>query len=82
MALSSGGGPSLANPSLIMFPLSSLLSILQDHVESLGDKVLPLVTNHFTWFHSNYMNRRYGRGKKVCFYYVDERELGLHLFPN
>ena len=49
MALVSGGG-SASNPSPSMFALSSLLSIIEEQVESLGDKELALMANRFTQF--------------------------------
>jgi hypothetical protein len=49
MALVSGSGSS-SNPSPAMFALFSLLSIIEEQVESLGDKELALVANLFTQF--------------------------------
>jgi hypothetical protein len=66
MALVSGGG-SASNPSPTMFALSSLLSITEDQVESLGDKELALVANRFTWFYNNRMSRRRGGSKDGCY---------------
>jgi hypothetical protein len=46
MALASGGGSS-SNPSPAMFSLSSLLTIIEEQVESLGDEELVLVASRF-----------------------------------
>jgi hypothetical protein len=46
MALVSRGGSSF-NPSLALFVLSSLLSIIEEQVGSLGDEELALITNRF-----------------------------------
>jgi hypothetical protein len=52
MALVSRGG-SASNPSPTLFVLSSLLAIIEEHVESLGDEELALVYSRFTRFHNN-----------------------------
>jgi hypothetical protein len=52
IALVSGGGSS-SNPSPTLFILSSLLSIIEEHVESLRDEELALVASRFTRFHNN-----------------------------
>jgi hypothetical protein len=55
MALVSGGGAS-SSPSPAMFALSSLLTITEEQVESLGDEELALVASRFTWFLNNSQN--------------------------
>ena len=58
MALVSGNGSScLANPSQMSFALSSLVSVTEEQMETLGDNELALVINRFSWFHNNRMNR-------------------------
>jgi hypothetical protein len=52
MALVSRGGCS-SNPSPIIFSLCSLLSIIDEQVESLEDEELALVASRFTQFHNN-----------------------------
>jgi hypothetical protein len=52
MALLSRVGSS-SNPSPSRFALSSLLSITEEQVESLGDEELALVSSRFMWFHNN-----------------------------
>jgi hypothetical protein len=52
MALVFGCGSS-SNPSPSMFSLSSLLSITEEQVDTLGDEELALVTSRFMWFHNN-----------------------------
>jgi hypothetical protein len=51
MALASRGG-SASNPSPALFALSSLLSIIEEQVESLGDEELALMASRFT-LHNN-----------------------------
>jgi hypothetical protein len=50
-----------------MFALSSLLSITEEQVESLGDEELALVASQFTRFHNNRMSRQRGGSKDECF---------------
>jgi hypothetical protein len=50
-----------------MFALSSLLSIIEEQVESLGDEELALVASRFTRFHNNCMSRRRGGSKDGCY---------------
>ena len=65
MALVSGNSSSsLANPSQISFALSSLVSVTEEQMETLGHNELALVINQFSWFHNNRMNRRRGGGPK------------------
>jgi hypothetical protein len=66
MALVSGGGAT-SNSSPAMFALSSLLSIIEEQVESLGDEELALVASRFTRFHKNRMTRRRGGSKDGCY---------------
>jgi hypothetical protein len=66
MALVSGRG-SASNSSPAMFALSSLLSIVEEHVESLGDEELALVASRFTQFHNNRMSWRCGGSKDGCY---------------
>jgi hypothetical protein len=56
MALVSGGGFA-SNPSPAMLSLSSLLSIIEEQVESLGDEELSLVASWFMRYHNNRMSR-------------------------
>jgi hypothetical protein len=70
MALVSGGSSS-SNPTPALFALSSLMSITEEKVESLGDEELALVPSRFTWFHDNRMNWRHGGSKNRCFNYGD-----------
>jgi hypothetical protein len=65
-ALVSRSGSS-SNSSLTMFALSSLLSIKEEHVESLGNDELTLVASQFMWFHNNYLNRCCGRSNDGFF---------------
>jgi hypothetical protein len=66
MALVSGGG-SASNSSPAMFALSSLLSITEEQVESLGDEELALVASRLTRFHNNRMSQRHGGSKDGCY---------------
>jgi len=66
MALVSGGG-SASNSSPAMFALSSLLSITEEQVESLGDEELALVASRFTQFHNKRMSRQRGGSKDRCY---------------
>jgi len=73
MALVSGtgGSSSLANLSQASFTLSSLVSIIEEQMEALGDDELVLIISRFSWFHNNLMNRRHGGNKEGCFHYGD-----------
>jgi hypothetical protein len=55
MALVIGGGSS-SYPSPAMFALSSLLSIIEEQVESLGNEELAMVARRVTWFHNDRQN--------------------------
>jgi hypothetical protein len=68
MALVSGGG-SASNPSPSMFALSSLLSIIEEQVESFEQ--LTLVASRFTRFHNNRMSRQHGGSKDKNYNYGD-----------
>jgi hypothetical protein len=70
MALVPRDGAS-SNPSPAMFALYSLLTIIEEQVESLGDEELVLVASRFTWFHNNHQNQRRGGSKDGCFNYGD-----------
>jgi hypothetical protein len=52
-----------------MFSLSSLLTIIEEQVESLGDEELALVASRFTQFHNNRLNELCGRSKDGCYNY-------------
>jgi hypothetical protein len=59
-------GGSSSNPSPTMFPLSSLLTITEEQVESLRDEELVLVASRFTRFHNNHLNWQHGGSKDGC----------------
>jgi len=69
MALVSGNGSSSsANPLQMLFALSSLVSVIEEQLEVLGDDELVLVISRFSWFHNNRLNRRHGGGlKEGCY---------------
>jgi hypothetical protein len=69
MALVSGNSSSsLANPLQVSFALSSLVSVTEEQMESLGDDELALIIIWFSRFHNNRLNRRCGGGpKKGCY---------------
>jgi hypothetical protein len=48
---------SLANPSQVSFALSSLVSVTEEQLESLGDDELALFISRFSRFHNNRLNR-------------------------
>jgi hypothetical protein len=50
-----------------MFALSSLLTIIEEQVESLGDEELALVASRFTWFHNHHLNQWRGGSKDGCY---------------
>jgi hypothetical protein len=65
MALVSGNdSSSLANSSQVSFALSSLVSVIEEQMESLGDDELTLIISRFSRFHNNYLNRWRGGGPK------------------
>jgi hypothetical protein len=66
MALFSRSGSS-SNPSPALFALSSLLTITEEQVESLGDENLALMTNRFMRFYNNRQNQWHGESKDGCF---------------
>jgi hypothetical protein len=54
MALVSGNdSSSLANPSQVLFSLSSLVFVIEEQLEALRDDELALVINRFSRFHNN-----------------------------
>jgi hypothetical protein len=66
MALVSKGCSS-SNTSPALFALSSLLTIIEEQVESLGDEELALVASRFTWFHNNCLTRWCDGSKDGCY---------------
>jgi hypothetical protein len=46
-----------------MFALSSLLTVTEEQVESLGDEELALVVSWSMWFYNNRKNRRRDESK-------------------
>jgi hypothetical protein len=46
------------------FALSSLVSVIEEQLQALGDDELALVISQFLWFHNNCLNRRCGGGPK------------------
>jgi hypothetical protein len=65
MALVSGNGSSsLVNPSQMSFALSSLVSVTEEQLESLGDDELALIINRFSRFLNNRLNCQHGGGPK------------------
>jgi hypothetical protein len=70
MALVSRGGSS-SNPSPALFALFSLLSIIEERVESLADEELALIASRFTCFHTNCLNWWHGVVKGGWFNYGD-----------
>jgi hypothetical protein len=69
MALVSGNGSSsLANPSQMLFALSSLAFVIEEQLEALGNDELVLIISRFSWFNNNRLNRRRGDGlKEGCY---------------
>ena len=50
------------------FALSSLVSVIEEQLEALGDDKLALVISRFSRFHNNRMNRRHiGGPKEGCY---------------
>ncbi|XP_021320538.1 uncharacterized protein LOC110436975 [Sorghum bicolor] len=69
MALVSGNSSSSsANPSQMSFALSSLVSVSEEQLETLGDDELALIISQFSRFHNNRLNRRRGGDQKVGCY--------------
>ena len=69
MALVSGNSSSSsANPSQMSFALSSLVSVSEEQLETLGDDELALIISRFSRFHNNRLNRRRGGDQKVGCY--------------
>jgi hypothetical protein len=66
LALISGSkGKSIANPSTRMFSLSSLMSVLDEEFDLLGEDELALLTRRFKRLHENWVNMR--RSTRTCF---------------
>jgi hypothetical protein len=66
LALISGSkGKSIANPSTRMFSLSSLMSVLDEEFDLLGEDELALLTRRFERLHENRVNMR--RSTRTCF---------------
>jgi hypothetical protein len=63
-----------------MFDFASLLSIIEEQVESLGDKKLALMASQFTQFHNNCLNQRRG-GQKMDTSTTATRPLCFQLPP-
>jgi hypothetical protein len=84
MALVSGNSSSsLANPSQMSFALSSLVSIVEEQLEALGDDKLALVISQFSWFHNNRLNRQCSGGpKEGCYAYGDPNHFVTHYPKN
>jgi hypothetical protein len=80
MALVSGNGSSsLANSSQVSFALSSLVSVTEEQMESLGDDELALIISWFLRFHNNSLNHRRGGGpKEGCYGYGDPDHFVTH----
>jgi hypothetical protein len=80
MALVSGNdSSSSANPSQISFPMSSLVSIIEEQLEALGNDELALVISRFLRFHNNCLNHRRGGGpKEGCYGYGDPDHFVAH----
>jgi hypothetical protein len=49
------------------FALSSLVSVIEEQLEALGDNELALVISRFSWFHNNRLNLQRGGLKKGCY---------------
>jgi hypothetical protein len=58
-------GKSNTNPSTRMFSLSSLMSVLEEEFEVLGEDELALLTRWFERLHENWVNMR--RNTRTCF---------------
>jgi hypothetical protein len=80
IALVSGNGSSsLANSSQVSFALSSLVFVIEEQMESLGDDELALIISRFSQFHNNRLNRRHGGGSKEgCYGYGDPDHFITH----
>ena len=60
LVLGNGSSSCLANPSQAFFALSSLVSVIEEQVEALGDDELALIISRFSWLHNNRLNHRCG----------------------
>jgi hypothetical protein len=80
MALVSGNySSSSANPSHMLFAMSSLVSVIEEQLEALGDDELALVISQFLWFHNNRLNRqRSGGPKEGCYGCGDPNHFVAH----
>ena len=80
MALVSGNGSSSsANSSHMSFALSSLVSVIEEQLEALGDDELALVISRFSWFHNNRLNHRHAGGpKEGCYGCGDSNHFVAH----
>jgi hypothetical protein len=58
-------GKSNANPSIMMFSLSSLMSVPDEEFDVLGEDELALLTRWFKRLHENWVNSR--RNSRTCF---------------
>jgi hypothetical protein len=58
-------GKTNANPSTKMFSLSSLMSMIDEEFDVLGEDELALLRRRFEWLHKNRVNMR--RNKRTCF---------------
>jgi hypothetical protein len=80
VALVSGNSSSsLANPSQMLFALSSLVSVIEEQLEVIRDDELALVISRFSRFHNNHLNRQCGGGPKDgCYGYGDPDHFITH----
>jgi hypothetical protein len=77
--VSGNGSSSLANSSQVSFALSSLVSVIEEQIERLGDDELALIISRFLRFHNNRLNRRRGGGpKEGCYGYGDPDHFIAH----
>jgi hypothetical protein len=61
------------------FALSSLVSIIEEQLETLGDDELVLIISQFSQFHNSRLNRRRGGGlKEGCYDYGDFNHFVAH----
>jgi hypothetical protein len=80
MALVSDNDSSfLANPSQMSFAFSSLVSVIEEQLDALGDDELALVISRFSRFHNNRLNHRCGGGlKEGCYGHGDPEHFVAH----
>jgi hypothetical protein len=61
------------------FALSSLVSVIEEQLDALGDDELALVISRFSRFHNNRLNRQCGGGlKEGCCGYGDPDHFVAH----